>query len=92
MVFFRDSARLTIPFIGAVLTASWLSLAAFSAHADNKHAINNTVVNQNAVSHKNLASSQSAESSKNHVVLISLDGFRHDYIELHNAKKSRTNC
>ncbi len=86
MVFSRDSARLTIPFIGAVLTASWLSLAAFSAHADNKHAINNTVVNQNAVSHKNLASSQSAESSKNHVVLISLDGFRHDYIELHNAK------
>lgn len=86
MVFFRDSAWLIIKFIGVVLTASWLSLAAFSAHAINKHVINNTVINKNAVGFKNLASSQSAENSKNHVVLISLDGFRHDYIELHNAK------
>jgi len=27
-----------------------------------------------------------APNNKNHVVLISLDGFRHDYIELHDAK------
>jgi predicted AlkP superfamily pyrophosphatase or phosphodiesterase len=45
----------------------------------------NAYSKQNEAGNANTSLANSGQSAQ-HVVLISLDGFRHDYIELHNAK------
>ena len=64
-----------IQFYGPLSAVIVLLLMAFQADAQS----NNEVTTDSATN-------VSVQYEKNHVVLISLDGFRHDYIELHAAK------
>ncbi|WOI36943.1 ectonucleotide pyrophosphatase/phosphodiesterase [Alteromonas sp. CI.11.F.A3] len=64
-----------IQFYVKLSIASVLSLVALYANAQSHNDITLDPITNLPVQHE-----------KNHVVLISLDGFRHDYIELHDAK------